>query len=184
MRISTIFITVLALFASATFALPIASGQSVARRSMSLDTNPQLSPRGAELAAGTYVIVSKVHGANDQQLAITSNGANQNATVTLVSGSASDAQKWKLTDMPNSNAQIIAPFSDSSLQASWGADAVQVTPAGSADWVIRSSFDGGYVIQDAKQTVYWSIGIEYTNGVVTLQQGTGAPEEQWFFQKV
>jgi hypothetical protein len=172
MRFSTILIGALALFASVAFALPTPS-------------HLRLSARNAGLEAGTYFILNKVHDSSNAQLAVTSNGQGQTATVTPFSDS-SDAQKWAISDNPGTTAQSLSPVSDSTLQAAWGSDGVKLLVGGGStyEWIIRPSHDNGYVIQDGGKTVYWGIDSGADNAQVTIGAGNDSDQQQWFLQKV
>ncbi|KAJ8594649.1 hypothetical protein M405DRAFT_857990, partial [Rhizopogon salebrosus TDB-379] len=66
---------------------------------------------------GVYVIVNRVLSPNDERLAITFNGPDRPATMTVRTDDP--AQRWIIGDF-DSKTQSVAPTSAPNLQAAWG----------------------------------------------------------------
>jgi hypothetical protein len=191
---ATVFVA-LALFASIVSAAPglrpSDPSQSAARRSLDFETRDEsssLRTRSSKLA-GTYHVINKAPGPNDEQLAMTFGGVNKDVTVTTASNSLS--QEWIITYQPpvvdpSDAGYTLRPAHSRNLQVVWvGGNAIETDDNDVPYvWTIKET-GGEYTIGDfGTSDSNWHIDQANNNAVIQTGTPPSGNTAKWTLKKV
>ncbi|KDQ26456.1 hypothetical protein PLEOSDRAFT_1065820 [Pleurotus ostreatus PC15] len=130
----------------------------------------------ANVAPGTYYIISRVLSPEGEKLALTFNGLG-NVTVTPFTNNSKQA--WVVKDY-NAQNQMFSPASQSNYQIGMGEGKVlAVYPSGGYTWTAKTSATGVLIADAGGVTNFWGLSNAVVDQNVPFGEGNGSDKQRW-----